>query len=686
MRSIRLAVLIGSTLVAALLLSPSSFAGTLAPSAALVEPSVSFTGPTSLDAGSFPNSFAVRDFNGDTYPDLAVANQFSGNVSVLLGTADGTFSDPNNPINIHTGGFPSSVAVGDFNGDARPDLAIADAYSGTISVLFGNAGGGFSLQTDPPYAAGSFPASIAVGDFNADQHPDLAVADQLTGDILMLRGRNDGTFIRPAERVATVAEPGSVVVANLNSDTDPDLVVAEHVSFGSNLSRVLVLLGSTDATFTTPAEVAAGLDPVPVAVGDFDGDTDADLAVADQSPGEILVLLGAGNGSFTGLSTLTADSGLSGIAVGDFNRDGDPDLAAANVNSGEVSVFVGGAGGSFAGPTNFSAGSFPNSVAVGDFNADARPDLVFTNAGANSLSVLLNNTPATNQAPVATADTYGTAEDTPLPVNAPGVLANDSDPDNDPLSAGLVSGPSHGTLTLNPDGSFVYTPATNHTGSDSFTYQASDGTLTSNLATVTITVSAANDAPTVTVAAGGTCGRDDHSGTVNLAVADEESLAGVLTLSVLSSNPVLVPTGNVGFVGNGTARTMTVNAVDGRSGTAILTVTVSDGQATGTTVTITVKVGGSGKDTLTGTAGADLLLAQSNNDSLTGGDGYDLLCGDSGGDTLSGGRGDDSLGGGSGTDQLTGGSGADRFSGGSGTDTATDYSAAEGDFSDGTIP
>jgi VCBS repeat-containing protein len=686
MRSIRLAVLIGSTLVAALLLSPSSFAGTLAPSAALVEPSVSFTGPTSLDAGSFPNSVAVRDFNGDTYPDLAVANQFSGNVSVLLGTADGTFSDPNNPINIHTGGFPSSVAVGDFNGDARPDLAIADAYSGTISVLFGNAGGGFSLQTDPPYAAGSFPASIAVGDFNADQHPDLAVADQLTGDILMLRGRNDGTFIRPAERVATVAEPGSVVVANLNSDTDPDLVVAEHVSFGSNLSRVLVLLGSTDAIFTTPAEVAAGLDPVPVAVGDFDGDTDADLAVADQSPGEILVLLGAGNGSFTGLSTLTADSGLSGIAVGDFNRDGDPDLAAANVNSGEVSVFVGGAGGSFAGPTNFSAGSFPNSVAVGDFNADARPDLVFTNAGANSLSVLLNNTPATNQAPVATADTYGTAEDTPLPVNAPGVLANDSDPDNDPLSAGLVSGPSHGTLTLNPDGSFVYTPATNHTGSDSFTYQASDGTLTSNLATVTITVSAANDAPTVTVAAGGTCGRDDHSGTVNLAVADEESLAGVLTLSVLSSNPVLVPTGNVGFVGNGTARTMTVNAVDGRSGTAILTVTVSDGQATGTTVTITVKVGGSGKDTLTGTAGADLLLAQSNNDSLTGGDGYDLLCGDSGGDTLSGGRGDDSLGGGSGTDQLTGGSGADRFSGGSGTDTATDYSAAEGDFSDGTIP
>jgi Ca2+-binding RTX toxin-like protein len=164
-----------------------------------------------------------------------------------------------------------------------------------------------------------------------------------------------------------------------------------------------------------------------------------------------------------------------------------------------------------------------------------------------------------------------------------------------------------------------------------------------------------------------------------------ESEAARLTLSATSSNPALVPTGNVVFAGNGAARTMTVSAVDGRSGTAILTVTVSDGQATGT-VQVMITVGGSNKDTLTGSSGADLLLAQSNNDTLTGGDGNDLLCGDSGSDTLSGGAGDDSLGGGSGSDRLTGGSGADRFSGGSGTDTATDFTATEGDTSDGTIP
>ena len=659
-----------------------------------MQPPVRFTGPTSLVADAFPKSVAVGNFNGDTYPDLAVANQFSGNVSVLLGSASDTFSDPNN---INVGGFPNSVAVGNFNGDAHPDLAIAaiaDDYSGgTISVLFGNGAGGFSPQTDPPYPAGSFPASIAVGDFNADQHPDLAVADQSTGDILVLRGGNDGTFISPADRVASVAEPGSVVVANLNSDTDPDLVVAEHVTLSSNPSRVLVLLGSTDATFTTPAEVAAGLDPVPVAVGDFDGDTDADLAVADQSPGEILVLLGSGNGSFTGPTTLTADSGLSGIAVGDFNRDGDPDLAAANVNSGEVAVFVGGAGGSFTGPTNFSAGDFPNSVAVGDFNHDLRPDLVFTNAGANSVSVLWNDT-TTNQAPVAVNDAYSTAEDTPLTLAAPGVLGNDTDADGNPLSASVATGPAHGTLTLNANGAFTYTPDANFNGTDTFIYRASDGTATPSLATVTITVTAVNDAPTVTVAPGtvapgATCGRDDHSGTINLTVADVDSDATGLTLSVGSFNSLLVPPGNVIFGAGGAggaARTMTVSTVDGRSGTATLTITVSDGQANGPVqVTVTVMVGGGGKDTLTGTPDADLLLAQSNNDTLTGGDGNDLLCGDSGGDILSGGVGDDSLGGGSGTDQLTGGPGADRFSGGSGTDTATDYAAAQGDTRD-TIP
>jgi len=370
--------------------------------------------------------------------------------------------------------------------------------------------------------------------------------------------------------------------------------------------------------------------------------------------------------------------------VADFNRDGDPDLAVSNVNLSRVSVLLGNTGGTFTAPTNFAVGSTQTSVAAADFNGDGKPDLAATKFNTDNVAVLLNST-VTNRAPVAAGDAFTTAEDTVLTVAPPGVLGNDSDPDGDPLTAALVTGPSHGTLTLNGNGSFSYTPAGNFNGSDSFSYRASDGTLTSTPTTVTITITAANDAPTMTVAAGGTCGTDDHSGTITLTVGDAENAATTLTLSAASSNPGLVPTGNVVFAGSGDTRKLTVNAVDGRTGTAIVTVTVSDGQDSGQ-VEVTVREGGSGKDTITGGSGADLIFAQSNNDTITGGDGNDLLCGDSGGDTLAGGGGDDSLGGGSGSDRLTGGSGADRFGGGAGVDAATDFMAAEGDTTDGTVP
>jgi Ca2+-binding RTX toxin-like protein len=188
------------------------------------------------------------------------------------------------------------------------------------------------------------------------------------------------------------------------------------------------------------------------------------------------------------------------------------------------------------------------------------------------------------------------------------------------------------------------------------------------------------------VAAGGACGTNDRSGTINLTVGDIESAATALTLTVAStSNSALVPSNNVVFGGSGANRTLTATAVAGRTGTAVLMVTVSDGQASGS-VQVTVRVGSNGKDTLPGGAGTDLAFGQNSKDTLSGLGGIDLLCGGNGDDILSGGDGDDTLAGGADNDRLTGGAGADRFSGGAGTDTATDFSAAQGDTSDGTIP
>jgi VCBS repeat-containing protein len=277
-----------------------------------------------------------------------------------------------------------------------------------------------------------------------------------------------------------------------------------------------------------------------------------------------------------------------------------------------------------------------------------------------------------------------------LTVPAPGVLSNDTDANSDPLTAVKKTDPANGTVTLNANGSFTYTPAANYNGPDAFTYRASDGSLTSNPATVSLTVTPVNDPPTVTVAAGGTCGTDDYSGTINLSVGDVDSATTTLTLSASSDNKTLVPNGNLALGGSGATRTLKVTSVAGRSGTATVTVTVSDRQATGT-VQVTVRVGGTGNDMLTGGPGADMIFGQNGNDTLSGdppsgGYGNDLLCGGNGNDILSGGGGDDSLFGAGGNDRLTGGPGADRFSGGSGTDVATDFTAAEGDTTDGTIP
>src|SRR5207245_4561965 len=111
-----------------------------------------------------------------------------------------------------------------------------------------------------------------------------------------------------------------------------------------------------------------------------------------------------------------------------------------------------------------------------------------------TVSITIN---AVNDAPVAANDSYTTNEDTQLSITAPGVLANDTDVEGSALTAVLGTGPAHGVLTLNANGSFTYTPASNYNGPDSFTYRASDGSLSSALATVTLTVNAVNDAPVV---------------------------------------------------------------------------------------------------------------------------------------------------------------------------------------------
>ena len=311
-----------------------------------------------------------------------------------------------------------------------------------------------------------------------------------------------------------------------------------------------------------------------------------------------------------------------------------------------------------------------------------------------------------NLPPVANEDSYTTDEDTPLNQPAPGVLANDTDPDGDALTAALVDNVAHGNLTFRPDGSFTYTPNANFFGTDTFTYKANDGAADSGVTKVTITVNPVNDPPTVEVATGGTCGQsNERRATINLTVEDVDNPVTGLTLSASSSNTSLVRNEGVTFSGTGANRTMTVIALDKRSGTADITVTVSDGTASNIIpLLIPVKVGTPQSETINGTSEADIILGLAGINTLNGGGGNDLLCGGNSRDTLNGGAGHDTLDGANGNDTLkgedgndilrgnlgddtlTGGNHADSFSGGPGTDFATDFNHAEGDTKDTTFP
>src|SRR5206468_2009142 len=167
---------------------------------------VSFIARGDFAVGTNPKSVAVSDFNGDGRLDLAVANagcyDVPGAVSVLLGNGDGTFQ----PVqSFAAGNDAASVAVGDVHGDGRPDLAVANASRNTVSVLLGNGDGTF--QPAQSFAAGSGVFSVAVGDFNGDGRPDLVVANAggssgVPGTVSVLLGNGDGTF-QPARTFTT---------------------------------------------------------------------------------------------------------------------------------------------------------------------------------------------------------------------------------------------------------------------------------------------------------------------------------------------------------------------------------------------------------------------------------------------------------------------------------------------------
>ena len=350
--------------------------------------------------GEGPQAAAVGDLNGDGLPDLVTANALSDDVSVLLSLGGGTFA----PQARYTVGHgPVAVAIADLNADGRLDLVAANMNSKELSVLLGLSGGGFGPQTLLP--AGSVynsPRSVAIADFNGDGRPDLAVANDGSifirrGFVSVFLGSGDGTF-SPQMVFDAGANPAFVTTGDFNNDGRKDLAVAD-LGPGDPFPSpdILVLPGFGDGTFSAPLATGGGNAPRSIAVGDFNGDGRQDLAVArthrstpDTTPSDVSVLLGAGDGSFGPETHYQTTLGANSVAVGDFDRDGRQDLAVANSLANDISLLPGLGDGTFGPQSSFAVGATPSSIAAGDFNGDGALDLASVHQNSDDVWILLN--------------------------------------------------------------------------------------------------------------------------------------------------------------------------------------------------------------------------------------------------------------------------------------------------------
>jgi hypothetical protein len=349
--------------------------------------------------GNSPGYVAIADFNGDGKLDLAVTNVGSNSVSILLGNGDGTFQ-PEVQYDAGTGAW--GVAVADVNADGKLDLVVTDASAAaattTISVLLGNGDGTFQPHVE--YQAGLVPTSVAIGDFNGDGKLDLAVADfSKVNTVTVLLGKGDGTFSAPVSYPVGFL-PEFVAAADLNRDGKLDLVVANQAD-----STVSILLGNGDGTFRSQVTYATGCVPTSVVVADFNGDGNLDIAVPDYCDGggsAVSILLGNGDGTFQPHLDYTVGQGPNQVAFGDFDQDGRLDVAAADQSSNQVSILL----------QDGAVSLSPPSLSFGGHllgTTSAARTVTLTNVGATTLTISGIAIAGTNAADFAESNTCGSS-------------------------------------------------------------------------------------------------------------------------------------------------------------------------------------------------------------------------------------------------------------------------------------
>jgi hypothetical protein len=350
----------------------------------------------SLSTGenSYPQMVASADLNNDNILDIAVVNTGTDDLGVFLGYGNGSFQSI---MTYSTGSQsqPYSLAIGDFNNDNRSDFAVANYGADNVGILLGFDIGNFTAIPNLILYSTSVSLSLkylATGDFNKDNLPDIVFVDKNTDMVVIFLTQGNGTFSNPITySTGSGSVPSSVVVGDFNDDTNLDIAVANNGS-----KSISIFLGDDHGAFGAPTMFSTGGFLLSfVTVGDFNNDSHLDVVVAISDADQIGIFFGDGNGKLTSIATYSTGLGsaLSSLAVGDFNHDNHSDIVVTNSGTNQIGILLGNGNGSFASQIVYSnaPGSNPVSVALGDFNNDNQLDIVVASFANGIIGIYLGH-------------------------------------------------------------------------------------------------------------------------------------------------------------------------------------------------------------------------------------------------------------------------------------------------------
>ena len=634
-------------------------------------------GELAFDRRTLPQSVAVGDFDSDGSQDLAIADFGDDRLYVRLGNGDGTFTDAGGVDGLSR---PFDLVVGDFNADGTEDLAVAAGVSPNfdIAVLRGRGDGSFQ-QLLPIQLQDAVVHSLAVGDFNGDGRDDLAATS--FSQVHVRLGNGNGTFAGGVD-IPFDPSPASVATGDFDGNGIEDLAVILNAA----PARLGILLGKGNGAFDPVKTVGLPNFAQELAVGDFDADGREDLAATIVLEDRVSVRLGNGDGTLSddAPDVAVGDRPFS-VAVGDFDSDGREDLAITNGDS--VSVRLGNGDGSFSDGGEVAVGDLPFPLAVGDFDADGKEDLAVGNFSGGTVSLRLGSGAAPLGGNLLVNGSFEQGLGARLPTQSPPIPGWTQSGGMTFVRYGVVP---HFGFPSHLDSPRYTTGGLNFLwGGDSFGLGGvTTASQTVDVSGSAEPIDAGNAIANLSAYLGGALFYPDHmSATAEFLSATDASLGALQIGPVTNENrknlTTLLRRADSAPMPVGTRRVrVTLTSTDADTTSSAMADNVkftldtgpSDpsppppppGTCNGLPVTIQ---GTDQSETLIGTPGKDVIDGQGGNDVIRGLGGNDVLCGGEGRDRLFGGPGRDRLLGGNGRDALNGGTGRDRCDGGRGTDT-----------------